>query len=274
MTDFSLHLLGSQKQFHAEELPPVTSAHTGRQLRRLELELRVPGDLQDDLESELKAAAAPGGQPLTGEGSIWLVSSHSYAYTDNAQPLVYTHRLELQEVEKLQASTVEVAGLPLVPIQYNEDIDEESLLVFLVTDASGEANERLEELIVTQRGRYVDVVRRGVSETPVRMRFGRCLWQQGEGDTRRHNLTLVADEGQPDRPLGIAAINQPQVDRSTEKTVATAKALDLLVEQLRAQGVLNEEVATNIKAAALPRELTSRESREFCRTSNIENYWG
>ncbi|MFJ8351489.1 hypothetical protein ACIQ9J_35080 [Streptomyces sp. NPDC094153] len=239
----------------------------------MELELRVPGDLQDDLESELKAAAAPAGQPLAGEGTTWLVSSHSYSYTDNAQSLVYIHRLELQEVEELQASTVEVAGLTLVPIQYNEDIDEEALLVFLIADVSGEEGERLEELIVTQEDQYVDVVRRGVSETPVRMRFGRCLWQQGEGDTRRHNLTLVADEGQPDRPLGLAAINQPQLGRAIEKTIANAKALDLLVEQLRSQGVLTEEVATNIKAAALPHELTPRESREFYRTSKIDEYW-
>ncbi|MGW5248321.1 hypothetical protein ACWEQN_31630 [Streptomyces sp. NPDC004129] len=273
MTDFSLHLLGSYRQFQAEKLPSATSPHTGRQLRRVELELRVPGDLQDDLESELKAAAAPAGQPLAGEDTTWLVSSHSYSYTDNAQPLVYTHRLELQEVEDLKASTVEVAGLTLVPIQYKEDIDEETLLVSLVTDVSGEEGERLEELIVTQEDQYVDVVRRGVSETPVRMRFGRCLWQQGEGDTRRHNLTLVADESQPERPLGFAAINQPQLGRTIEKTVANTKALVLLVEQLRSQGVLTEEVATNIKAAALPQDLTSRENREFCRTSQIENFW-
>lgn len=273
MTDFSLHLLGSRRQFQAEELPPATSAHTGQQLRRVELELRVSGDLQDDLETALKAAAAPAGSPLEGEGTSWLVSSHSYSYTDNERPLVYTHRLELQEVEELQASTVEVEGLALVPIQYSEDVDEGALLVSLVTDVSGEDGERLEELIVTQEDQYFDVVRRGVSESPVRMRFGRCLWQRGEGDTRRHNLTLVADEGQPDRPLGFALLNQPQLGRTIEKTVAHTKALDLLVEQLRSQGVLTDEVANNIKAAALPHELTSRESREFCRTGKIDQFW-
>ncbi|MCL3998096.1 hypothetical protein [Streptomyces lavenduligriseus] len=273
MTDFSLHLLGAQREFQAENLPPATSPHTGQQLRRVKLELQVPGDLQDDLENELKGAAAPAGQPLAGEGTTWLVTSHSYSYTDAAQPLVYTHRLELQEVEELRATAVEVAGLTLVPIQYKEDVDEETLLVTLVIDVSGEEGERLEELIVTQEDQYVDVIRRGVSETPVRMRFGRCLWQQGEGDTRRHNLTLVADEGQPDRPLGFAAINQPQLGRTIEKTVANAKALDLLVEQLRSQGVLTEEAAATIKAAALPHDLTLRESREFCRTSKIENFW-
>ncbi|MFF2654311.1 hypothetical protein [Streptomyces sp. NPDC058045] len=74
-------------------------------------------------------------------------------------------------------------------------------------------------------------------------------------------------------PLGTAAFNQPQLGRTTERTVANAKAFDLLVEQLRSQGVLTEEVATSIKAAALPHDLTLRESREFCRTSKIENFW-
>ncbi|MFG2569243.1 hypothetical protein ACGFR6_27920 [Streptomyces sp. NPDC048567] len=273
MTDFSLHLLGAERQFKAESLPSVTSAHTGRELRRVELELRVQGDLQDGLESELKTAAAPAGQPLQGKDASWLVGDHSFSYTDNARPRMYTHRVELQEVEELKASAVEVAGLVLVPIQYKEDFDEETLLVSLVADVSGEEGERLEELLVTLGDSYVDVVRRGVSETPLRMRFGRCLWQQGEGDTRRHNLTLVADEGQPDSPLGFAAINQPQLGRTLERTVATAGALDLLVEQLHSQGILTEEVAASIKAAALPHELTPRESREFCRTSKIENFW-
>ncbi|MGW1412551.1 hypothetical protein [Streptomyces sp. NPDC002403] len=273
MTDFSLHLLGSRRQFQVEELPPATSVHTGQQLRCVELELRVSGDRQDDLETALKAAAAPAGRPLEGEGTRWLVSSHSYSYTDNERPHVYTHRLELQEVEELQASAVEVEGLTLVPIQYNEDVDEGILLVSLVTDVSGEKGERLEELIAAQEDRYFNVVRRGVSESPVRMRFGRCLWQRGEGDTRRHNLTLVADEGQPDQPLGFGLINQPQLSRTTEKAIAHTKALDLLVEQLRSQGVLTDEAANNIKAAALPHDLTIREGREFCRTSKIDQYW-
>lgn len=273
MTDFSLHLLGSERQFKAEDLPSATSAHTGRELRRVELELRVQGDLQDDLESELEAAAAPAGQPLQGEGASWLVGNHSFSYTDDARPRVYTHRVELQEVEELKASAVEVEGLALVPVQYKEDFNEGTLLVSLVTDVSGEEGERLEELLVTLGDSYVDVLRRGVSETPLRMRFGRCLWQQGEGDTRRHNLALVADEGQPDSPLGLAAINQPQLGRTLERTVATAGALDLLVEQLHSQGILTEEVAASIKAAALPHELTPRESREFCRTDKIESFW-
>ncbi|MGW5803807.1 hypothetical protein ACWFQ7_29515 [Streptomyces bacillaris] len=273
MTDLSLHLLGSDRQFKAEELPPATSPHTGRQLRRVKLELSVPSDLQDGLENELKAAAAPAGQPLQGEGTSWLVGNHSFSYTDNARPRVYTHRVELQEVEELEASAVEVAGLTLVPVKYNEDFIEGTLLVTLITEVSGEEGERLEELLVTAGDNYVDVVRRGVSETSLRMRFGRCLWQQGVGDTRLHNLALVADEDQPDLPLGYAGINQPQFSRALEKTVATSKALDLLVEQLHSQGILTEEVAASIKAAALPHELTPRESREFCRTDKIESFW-
>ncbi|MFF8747140.1 hypothetical protein [Streptomyces californicus] len=273
MTDFSLHLLGSDRQFTVEELPPATSPHTGRQLRRVELELRVQDETQDSLENELKAAAAPAGQPLQAEGASWLVGDHSFSYTDNAKPRVYTHRVELQEVEELKASAVEVAGLTLVPVKYNEDFQEGTLLVSLITEVSGEDGERLEELLVTSGDNYVDVVRRGVSETPLRMRFGRCLWQQGEGDARLHNLALVADEGQPDPPLGFAGINQPQLGRTLERTVATAGALDLLVEQLHSQGILTKEVAASIKAAALPHALTPRESREFFRTDKIESFW-
>ncbi|MEU2287835.1 hypothetical protein ABZ614_39030 [Streptomyces sp. NPDC013178] len=277
MTTISIHLLGDTREFQAEELPPVTSAHTGRQLRRVALEFRVPSNRQDELDAELKAATGKEGHPLRGTDVNWSVSDSRYSYTVGAQPEVSTYNLELQEAEDLRASAVEFEGLALVPSAYREWIDDEGehLVLTFVTETAGEEDQRLEELVVERSEAYFDVIRRGVSDTPVRMRFGRCLWQETESGAKRHNLSLVADEGQEaSDSYPFALLNEPQLSRTTEAAVANARALAVLLEELQAQGVLSEEVADKVRAAAVPHRITAKESREFSRTYDLDQYWG
>ncbi|MFJ3891416.1 hypothetical protein [Streptomyces rubrogriseus] len=274
MTTLDLTLLGSTHKLTAKELAPITSAHSGNPLRRYALEFRVPDSRRSDMNAELQAAATPNGQHLRGSDAAWRVAGSWTATSQAERPDIYTYALEVQEVEELQASTVELGGLALVPIQYMEESnDEGTIAATFVTEVSGEASDRLEELLSAD-DEYYDVVRRGVNDTALRMRFGRCLWQQVDGGVRRHNLVLVADEGQPEGSLPpMAVLNQPQLHRTTEKTVANADALALLLDELLAQGVLSEKAFNMIKAAATPHALTHRESREFSRTENLDDYW-
>jgi hypothetical protein len=274
MTTLDLTLLGSSHRLVAKELEPVTSAHSGNPLRCYALEFQVPAARRSELDAELQAAAAPNGQRLQGGDAAWRVAGGWTASSQADRPDVYTYALDIQEVEDLQASAVEFGGLVLVPIKYMEESDNEGTIVTtLVTEVSGEDSDRLETILCAE-DEYYDVVRRGVSDTALRMRFGRCLWQQIEGGVRRHNLVLVADEGQPEGSAPpMAVLNQPQLHRTTEKAVANADALALLLDELFAQGVLNEAAFSKIKAAATPHELTHRESREFSRTEHLDDYW-
>ncbi|MFD3307168.1 hypothetical protein [Streptomyces sp. NPDC058694] len=267
--NFSLNLLGAVRQVQAEELPSVTSAHTGQQLRRVSLELRVSGDRHDELEVEIGGAVEPDGHPLEGEGTRWLVSGHRYSYTGSGDPQTCTHQLELQEAETLHATAVEIGDLFLDVTACKEWIDGVLVLSF-VTESATEADQRLEELIVERGEEYFDVVRRGVSDTPVRMCFGRCLWQETDSGARRRNLVLVADEGKEEgRP---PLFNEPQLCRTTEAVVASTQALKVLVEELQTQGVLSEEAADGVRGAAAPHQLTTRQSRQFSRTYDLDRY--
>lgn len=277
MTTISIHLLGDTREFQAEELPPVTSAHTGRQLRRVAVEFRVPSERQDELDAELKAATGKDGNPLRGTDVNWSVSNTRYSYTVGAQSDVRTYSLELQEAEDLRASAVEIGGLTLIPSAYHEWIDDEGehLVLTFVTETAEEQDQRLEELVLARDDEaYFDVIRRGVSDTAVRMRFGRCLWQEIAPGTKRHNLSLVADEGrQRSGSHPFALLNEPQLTRTTEATTANARALAVLLDELQAQGVLSEEVADKVRAAAVPHEITAQESRQFSRTYDLDQYW-
>ncbi|MGW4492696.1 hypothetical protein [Streptomyces sp. NPDC004376] len=273
MTTVSLSLLGDNRQLQAEELPATVSPHTGRSLRRYALEFRVAGDRQDELNDELAAASGDEAKPLLGPDAAWIVTGNRYSFSTGDQHDMYTYRLEIQEVEDLSVSALELPGLTLTPLSYKERT-EGVLAATFVVEVSGDDVARLEELIVARDDQqYFDVIRRGISDEPVRMRFGRCLWQEEGTDVRRHNLTLVADEGEPPVKLPILAlINEAQLARTTERAVATAQGLDALVEELRSDGVLSDEAVARIRAAAAPHAITAREAREYSRTSRLDDY--
>lgn len=210
---------------------------------------------------------------MLGTDAAWIVTGNRYSYSVGDRSEVCTFRIEIQEAEDLRVSSLELPGLTLTPTSYKETV-EDVLVATFVVEVSGDDVARLEELIVARDDQeYFDVVRRGISDDPVRMRFGRCLWQEAEVGVRRHNLTLVADEDRPPVKVpSFALINEPQLTRTTERTVATAQGLEALVEELRTSGVLSDEAAERIRAAAAPHEITAHEAREYSRTRRLDDY--
>ncbi len=273
MTSLKLRLLGAVRELAAVELPPATSVHSGRPLRRFALELHVPDERHQELDAELEAAAANEGRPLQGTDAAWRVSDGWTATSRGRRPEIYIYRMEVQEAETLEPSAVEIEGLSLTPAKYKEEVDENTVMVTLVTEVTGEDDEHLEKLLKDPDALY-DVTRRGISDTPLRMRFGRCLWEWGGDGTRRHHLELVAAGGGNEAaPPPLALVNQPQLERTMERVVANADALAKLLEELYSQGVLGESTFQAINAAATPRPLTRHEERDMFRTDRLSDYW-
>ncbi|MFG2357393.1 hypothetical protein [Streptomyces sp. NPDC048521] len=273
MTSLKLALLGAVRELAAVQLPSVTSVHSGRPLRRFALELHVPDERHQELDAELEEAAANDGKHLHGTDAAWRVSEGWTADSQGRRPEIYIYRMEVQEVEVLEASALEIEGLSLFPSRYKEQVDEDTVTVTLVAEVTGEDDERLEELLRDPDAFY-DVTRRGISDTPLRMRFGRCVWQRVADGRRRHHLELVADEGKAvAAPSPLALVNQPQLGRTMERTIANTDALAKLLEELHSQGVLSENAFHAINAAATPRPLTRQEERELSRTDRLNDYW-
>ncbi|MFH9044287.1 hypothetical protein ACH4FA_33810 [Streptomyces sp. NPDC017966] len=273
MTTLKMALLGAVRELAAVRLPSATSVLTGRPLRRFALELHVPDERHQELDAELEAAAAHGGKPLQGPDTAWRVSEGWTAASQGRRPEIYIYTMEVEEVELLQASALEIEGLSLSPMRYKEEVDGGHVTVTLVSEVAGEADERLESLL-SEPDAFHDVIRRGISDEPLRMRFGRCVWQRSADGTRRHHLELVADEGRSAPPLSpLALVGRPRLDRTVERVAAHADALAELLGELHSRGVLSESAFNAINSAAAPRPLTRREERELCRTDRLGDYW-
>lgn len=271
MTHLRISLLGAVRELEAVELPTVTSVVTGRPLRRFALELHVPDERHQELDDELHAAESPEGKPLQGADTDWIVLDGWTTTSTGRRPEIYIYRMEVEEAEVLRASAVEIGGLSLLPIRYKERATAGKSTVTLVSEVAGEDIERLEALL-GKPASFHDVVRRGISDTPLRMRFGRCVWQRSADGTQRHHLELLSDEGtSAPAPSSLALMDR--IDRTAERAVAHSETLTALLEELRLRGVLSESAVRTLGAAAAPRPPTPREERELCRTERLSDYW-
>lgn len=271
MTHLHVSLLGAVRELEAAELPSVSSVLTGRPLRRFALQLHVPDERHQELDAELRAAESSEGKPLQGPDTAWIVSDGWTTTSQGRRPEIYIYRLEVEEAEVLHASAVEIGGLSLLPIRYKERVAAGKRTMTLVSEVAGEDSERLEALL-GQPASFHDVVRRGISDTPLRMRLGRCVWQRSADGTRRHHLELLSDEG-TSAPAPSPLALTDRLDRTVERVVAHSEVLTALIEELHLRGVLSESALHTLGAAAAPRSSTPREERELCRTERLSDYW-
>lgn len=95
---------------------------------------------------------------------------------------------------------------------------------------------------------YFDAVRVGVSNDPLAVRFGRCLWQRQENETPLRLLRLVADrdiDSNNDEPL--LRLFQPELQRAQEKVAGLEDTVSALIERLRDADVIDEQTAKAIR---------------------------
>jgi hypothetical protein len=252
-TFLTLHIAGAGRGMSAAELEPMRSPHTGLPIRRLRVRFRAPASDSKAIADALGQARSLERPLSSADGSRWVVTSSSYSYADGDR--AHWHVAELREVEDLRAERLEMLGLTLVPTRYKEEAEEEQgIIVIAQVEPDSEVDEALEGEIMSQRkeNMYFDVLRVGVSDAPMRMRFGRCLWQRTE-QGRAHLLRLVSEAGDSEerRHGGVFALmHQPELSVTIRKAAVAHGTAEALIEELVGAGVLSSEAVERIRARA------------------------
>lgn len=99
MTTLHLNLLGALREMAAVRMPAVESAQGTRSPRRFELELHVPHERHEELDAELRAAAAPDGTYLKGTDAEWRVVEGWTVVTHGSRAGIDLYRVEIEEAE-------------------------------------------------------------------------------------------------------------------------------------------------------------------------------
>lgn len=271
-----LTLLGESRDLQVIEDDPGMSRWSGKPLRRIKFQLRVAdGNEHESLQAEL-AGSADGPAIVQGfDGAQWRVSSHSYSYMNNMPPV---HSIELTEEEQLRLDRIEFDGLALTPERWSLEGNDELRLSFVISMAP-EGHQQFETILRRRRLAdtdseiYFPVSLVGITEQPVNMRFGRCLWQDLGGGRGRHEIVLVPQEGDV-RQTGYPALDQlfqPSLDRLKEGAIRSRNKLDALLTELGSAGILDGNAITRINSAA-DAPLSFADAREFDRALDLDDF--
>ncbi len=272
-----LVLSGDPLLFGYLEAAPEVSRYTGKPLRQLRVSLGAHGD---DAHERLNAALQPaeGGDAFISdvEGGHWQVTRHSYSYTDGRPVTTYKHEVELSEHEDLTLERVMLEGLEVTPDRWSLQSDGDQGKLTFLASLGPEDHKMLERMLEKHRTAegpevYFPVSWTGIRDTPVRMRFGECLWQSLAGGRARHLVVLVSEHGDTVGKLVGLQLFQPELTRMMQHTVITRMKLDALITELHQAGVLPSEAVDrlNREVDVLPFDLM----REFERANDVEEFF-
>jgi hypothetical protein len=243
-----LHLLHEPEEVRAEDLEPMVSPHSGRRLRRVEIRFKTQEEDSKEVNRRLLRARDRDGALVDASGTQWLVTSNSYSFQNGGE--VHSHHAELQELEELRVERLEFLGLSVTPTVFEEEYDD-VIVISAIVEPDAELDAALEREITTSQQneelRYFDVVRVGISDEPLRMRFGRCLWSDQTGN-RTHLIRFVEaswDE-EPERS-GISRWFQPELRWAMRKSAEAEEAVAALLETLRSAGALSDDNVADIE---------------------------
>lgn len=270
-----LRLLGEFRDLDSTEATGKTSRHTGRLLREVEVSFNCGDALTEQLNAELNAAREESAALVGEDDTRWVVGYHSHSSTNTGN---WRYTVELRQVEDLRAERLEFLGLTLVPSHYEERADRNGPIVITAQVAPGtEDDETLERHIAGQKlqsddepAQYFDLRRVGVQDEPMQVRFGRCLWQQGESGARQHLLVFVSADGDDDEIRRGVGLNEPQLTNAERIAVQGREIAEAIIDELRVANVLSEEALERIRQRGA--SAWERRFRDFAEARDLSQF--
>ena len=244
-----------------EETTSATSRSTGRELRRGEIRtVKLNPATHALLEAKLTEAQA-GGSPieLFVDEELIRCKPLSRSASSDGEGRWWAHTIQVEEVEVLKVESVEMLGLKLQPYLYKEEEHAKGLAIDLHVEADPQVSREILDALrgwhQADRARigtdlprdYFAVVRRGISDQPLMMRFSQCLWAS-QGKAIKYRLALV------ERTFDEAAsIDWPLLTEHSNllKTTGYEVALvETILDELIRKKILSRAEVTLLKGRA------------------------
>ena len=165
------------------------------------------------------------------------------------------------------AEVVEFGGLALRPRDYREQTEDGALIVSFVATLTADETATLRTLQVERE--YWPVVRRGVSDEPVRMRLGTGLWQRRDDGGTEHQVTLVEDVWDANIE-SLAHIGEPQSGNLIRVVSSLCGQFDELLRILEDRELLDAQGVQTIRQAGS--EATGTRGHVFLEVEDLEKW--
>lgn len=104
----------------------------------------------------------------------------------------------------------------------------------------------------------------------MQVRFGRCLWQQGESGARQHLLVFVSADGDHDEIRRGVGLNEPQLTNAERIAVQGREIAEAIIDELRVADVLSEEALERIRQRGA--SAWERRFRDFAEARDLSQF--
>lgn len=255
----------------AIESQPIVSKHTGKELRKLEVHIRIQGEATEeavdnamqDINGKLATVQNDDGSDL----GKWVVNQRSYSYESGVP--VYNHVLDLVEWENLSPEVIRIGdSIELAPYYYEELIDQEAIVITARFRIS--CDQQDEVFKIGEKSRYFPVVRVGVAEETLSMRIGKCIWSYDEDGGVKQELILVQDVYDDPGHRPFLGLFEPELIRIEDYLIKQSNVLAELVKLLHDNGVLGDERTNDLCSRC--DEFGGLRLRDFWRVDDLDEW--
>jgi hypothetical protein len=220
-----------------------SSEHSGKSLRMLRGTFDGDQADHDLLQDAISSQGFEGLKVTSPRGDVdsYLISIPSHRLYGGHS----TYTVELKEAENLQPEALVIDGEEFHPTRYKEEVHQGELIVHAVVTATRERHDALRDHV--DKRDFFPVIRRGIRDTPVNLRFGLCAWSEHEG-TFKHRLIMLDgkfDEGRRGRHITDAQ----RANRHTMVAYDSAYLIEL-TQLLVDKNLINAEDVQGLKDRA------------------------
>jgi hypothetical protein len=257
-----------------DEQLEFTSKYTGLTLEKLKVEFRVRGkSLNDEVLDLLESAKRKGIDSVDEEGNIinkWKIGNSSWSFTEGNP--IFTHTLELQEIEDIKIEILKVGNLELKPYLYKEEIykevdGEEKLKIQAKVAVTEEEHNELKKIWKSKES--FQVVRIGINEEPQNMEIEVDGWSKFN-ESYKHYLSLSEKKENEDNETKSPFPILGWVGATTDQTATNIEIIDGLFKILEQKGLLSSEEISQIRTSAEERQLDRK--YELHRFEDIDKF--
>lgn len=177
---------GRELMFTIKKETTFFSKHTGVALKKIEVSLRVDRKIHEDITKITERLNKTEINSIGEQGKIlkkWKIENSTYSCIENK----YDHYFKLTETEDLHVDSLTVGRLTFHPYSYKEKFVRDALIINAKVRLSELQFAEIKKLI--EKNDYFKVVRQGINDESLEMKFGLPLWSKHK-DTIKYKIIL------------------------------------------------------------------------------------
>lgn len=225
-----------------------TSPFTGHKLRRFQVTLSVREEQLSTFDDELEYVKINGLTEVDDDGTEirkYNISNISYSYSNKSDGRMYSFELSEEEFVKIHKLLIE--DIELIPYEYEETLSDNAIIIHAKVTVTKDIANRIEGFDENEK-KYFTVIREGISEKPIKMRFGVNIWSENE-DVIKYRLVIVEDKYDTEDD-NRRSLNYPAAENVQSMTLYQKSYIELLADLFVDKDLLSKEEIERLKEKA------------------------